>query len=391
MITLTITDLRLSLVRLDLIHEFETSSHRKNYIEHIVIRATAVDADGRRLIGWGECASPSGPFYCAETTKTCWDVLERFLAPMVLGIAWHSPTEAALLTAKVAGNNFARAGLDMACWDLFAQAQGRPLALQLSEHPAEHVIAGVSLGIEPDLDALLMRVESHVAEGYRRVKLKIRPGWDVEPVRAIRSEFPDLPLQVDANGAYYSSDFDCLLPLDKFGLVMLEQPFAADDLLGSRDLAQQMNTPICLDESITSPWALRTALAIKACSIVNIKVSRLGGVGPATEVQDICKNEGVPAWCGGMHEFGIGRATNLAVASLPGFTLASDVSGSNKYYRRDIVIPPIVATNGLVRVPVDHPGISVVVDEPELAKQTVRVKTIRAETPATSIGKRHVE
>ncbi|MEO6997617.1 MAG: o-succinylbenzoate synthase [Terracoccus sp.] len=385
--TLTITELTLAMVRLDLVHEFETSSHRKSYLEHIIVRATAVGSHGRQLVGWGECASPSGPFYCAETTETCWYVLQRYLTPMVLGRPWATPADAAQLSRKVAGNNFARAGLDMACWDLFAQAHERPLARQLSEHAANHIHAGVSLGIERDLDTLLARVAGHVAEGYRRVKLKISPGWDLEPTRAVRSAFPDLALQVDANGAYDSSDVGALLSLDELDLLMLEQPFSPDDLLASRDLARRMHTPICLDESISSAAALRTALTLQACSVVNVKVSRLGGIGPAKEVHDICVGEGVPAWCGGMHEFGIGRAANLAIASLPGFTLPSDVSGSDKYYRRDIVTPPIKAIDGLVPVPAGRPGIAVTVDEAEMAKHTVRAWTVAADERTVSTRK----
>ena len=391
MTTITITEVRLALVRLDLVHEFETSSHRKSYIEHIVIRAAAIDSAGRDMVGWGECASPSSPFYCAETTQTCWDALGNFLVPMVIGATWETPSDAARLSSKVAGNNFARAGLDMACWDLFAQAHGRPLARQLSEQAADHVVAGVSLGIEPDLDALLAQVHGHLAEGYRRVKLKIRPGWDLEPARAVRSTYPDLALQVDANGAYASADMDVLFPLDELNLLMIEQPFAPDDFLGSRDLSRRMNTPVCLDESITSPWALRTALALEACSIVNVKVSRLGGVGPAKEVHDICVDGGIPVWCGGMHEFGIGRAANLAVASLPGFTLPSDVSGSDKYYHRDIVIPPIAATDGMVPVPIDRPGIAVTVDEAEMARHTTRTWLLRSDCSRVSTHERNAE
>jgi O-succinylbenzoate synthase len=241
------------------------------------------------------------------------------------------------------------------------------------------VAAGVSLGIEANLDELLAQVGRHVGEGYRRVKLKIRPGWDVEPARVVRAAFPELAVQVDANGSYTTSDIERLTQLDELDLMMLEQPFAPDDLLGSSELARRLRTPVCLDESITSVHALRTALALNACGIVNIKVSRLGGVGPAKAVHDVCLEEGVPAWCGGMHEFGIGRAANLAIASLPGFTLPSDVSGSDKYYSHDIVTPAITATDGLVPVPLERSGIGLEVDEVVLAAHTIRSRTIRCD------------
>lgn len=365
--TITVTELELRLVRLPLIHEFETSSHRKDHLDHIVVRATTSDGD----LGWGECASPSVPYYCGETIFTCWHVMSDHLAPLLIGQPWEHPDEASRLMAKVAGNNFARAGLDMACWDLYSRHVGRSLADVLGG-TAESIPAGVSLGIEPTIDALLAQVGSHVAAGYSRVKLKIRPGWDLEPVRAVRAAFPDVLLQVDANGAYAPGDIALLTPLDDFGLLMIEQPFAGDDLLAHADLRPKVQTPICLDESITSLSVLQTALRVEACSIVNIKVSRLGGVGAAVAVHDECLSRGVPVWCGGMHEFGIGRAVNLAVASLPGFTLPSDVSGSDKYYRTDIVTVPILAQDGSVAVPRTQPGIGVDVSASVLTEHTLR-------------------
>ncbi|NJC74257.1 o-succinylbenzoate synthase [Planosporangium thailandense] len=373
---MTITEVTLAVVRLDLVHGFETSSHRKNHLDHILVRATATDGT-RQLVGWGECASPSDPFYCGETTESCWQILGEYLVPMLLGRPWGSVDEASRLTAKVSGNHFARAGLEMACWDLLAQARDVPLVDLLGLRTADRVEAGVSLGIEPSIDALMEQVARHVGDGYRRVKLKIRPGWDLEPVRAVRAAFPALALQVDANAAYTTAEIDRLVALDGYGLLMVEQPFAADDLLAHAALARRAETPVCLDEAITSVAVLRSALALRACSIVNVKVSRLGGVGPAIAVHDVCRDAGVPVWCGGMHEFGVGRAVNLAVASLPGFTLPSDVSGSDKYYRADIVTPPIRAEHGTVAVPRSRPGIGVTVDETMLKDHTLRTRTLQ--------------
>ena len=369
---ITITEVELSLVRLDLVHAFETSSHRKGHLDHIVVKVTAEDGS----VGWGECASPSDPFYCGESTWTCWYVLGDYLAPMLLGRPWEHPDDAARLTSKVSDNHFARAGLDMACWDLYGQAHGAVLADQLGG-TADRVSAGVSLGIEPSIDGLLQQVGHHVADGYRRVKLKIRPGWDLEPVKAVQAAFPSVALQVDANTGYHPDEADTLAALDGLGLLMIEQPYDKSDLLSHADLAARLDTPVCLDESVTSTAVLHTALRLGAADIVNIKVSRLGGLGASREVHDICRDAGVPVWCGGMHEFGIGRAANLALASLPGFVLPSDVSGSDKYYRTDIVTPPIRATDGLVPVPRARPGLGVLVDEDIMAQHTQRTWTKR--------------
>ncbi|PZS31502.1 MAG: o-succinylbenzoate synthase [Pseudonocardiales bacterium] len=368
---MTVTGLELRLVRLPLVHEFETSSHRKSHLEHIVVRAKSSDGD----FGWGECASPSAPYYCGETIATCWHIMAEHLAPLLIGRQWEHPDEAGAVMAKVAGNNFARAGLEMACWDLYSRHLGKPLADVLGG-AADTVPAGVSLGIEPTVDALLTQVAAQVADGYLRVKLKIRPGWDVEPVRAVRSAYPDLLLQVDANGAYRPDQVALLTRLDGYDLLMLEQPFAGDDLLAHAMLRERIHTPVCLDESITSLATLRTALRLEACSIVNVKVSRLGGLGPARAVHDDCLERGVPVWCGGMHEFGIGRAVNLAVASLPGFTLPSDVSGSDKYYATDIITVPITAHDGSVLVPRTQPGIGVEVAPAVLETHTQRKVSI---------------
>lgn len=355
--SIVISEITLYAVRLPLVHGFETSSHRKERLDHVLVRA--VSSDG--IVGWGECASPSGPFYNGETLESCWHIIRNYLVPLLVGRPWSHPQDAARLMRKVTGNNFARAGIEMACWDLLGKQSGRSLAFLLGA-ATDEVEAGVSLGIEPTIDALLDEVASQVDNGYRRVKLKIRHGWDLEPVHEVRAAFPKLMVHVDANGAYQTDDIPHLLKLDDFGLSMIEQPFPADDLLAHADLARRAATPVCLDESITSVPALMTALHVHACSIVNIKVSRLGGIGAAKAVHDVCREHGVPVWCGGMHEFGVGRAANLALASLPGFTLPSDVSGSDKYYRTDIVTVPIRAVDGMVAVPTD-PGIGLEVDE----------------------------
>lgn len=349
--TVQIVRAELFKVRMPLVHEFETSSHRKGWIEHILVKAT--DSDG--FVGWGESASPSDPYFCSENVDTCWLMLERYLVPALLGVPWRTPADAFRL-AHINGNAFARAATDMACWDLYSRHLGQPLAEVLGGD-AETIEAGVSLGIESTIGALLDVVAVHVKEGYRRVKLKIAPGWEVEPCRQVLSSFPGITLQVDGNGAFSPKEHrETFSLLDGLGLTMIEQPFAADDLMAHAELQGRLVTPVCLDESLTSPAAVRTAIALGACRIVNVKVSRLGGLGPARTVHDVCRAAGVPVWCGGMHEFGVGRAANVALASLPGFVLPSDVSGSDKYYDQDIVSPPIIAKDGLVHVPRSVPG-----------------------------------
>lgn len=346
-------------VSLPLVHTFQTSSHRKSHLEHILVRAE--DADG--AVGWGEIASPSDPYYCPETVDTCWMMLQRYLAPALAGVEWAHPSEAGRAWARVRGHHFAKAGLDIACWDLWARASGRPLAGALGGTRAT-AAAGVSLGIEPTMDELLAQVGRHVADGYGRVKLKIAPGWDVAPVRAVREAYPELLLQVDANGVYPETPEvrAMLAELDGYGLLLVEQPFPPGALAAHARLAASIATPVCLDESIDDLDQLDSAIALGAGSVLNIKVSRMGGLTAAREAHERAVAAGWRVWCGGMHEFGVGRAANVALSSLPGFTLPSDVSGSDKYYARDVVTPPIRAVDGEVTVP-SGPGLGHEVDE----------------------------
>lgn len=347
-------------IRLPLVHEFETSSHRKSYLEHIVVRIEAADG----VVGWGEIASPTDPFYSSETVDTCWHVLQRYLAPALLAHQWSNPERADLAWARIRGHRFAKAGFDMACWDLACNRAGISLSRALGGTRTT-APAGVSLGIEPTIDDLLAQVSRHVGDGYRRVKLKIAPGWDVEPVREVRKAFPNLALQVDANGAYTEipSHVQALTSLNSYDLVLIEQPFPPGALAAHARLQARLDTPLCLDESIDDLDDLDSAIALNAARILNIKVSRMGGLTNARRAHDRALDAGWQVWCGGMHEFGIGRAANVALASLPGFTLPSDVSGSDKYYERDIVDPPIRAHDGEVPVPLDKPGLGHRVDE----------------------------
>lgn len=359
------------ITRLQLVRPFVTSSSRREHLDHILVKAYA---DG--LAGWGECASPSDPYYCEETTETCWHMLADFLVPAVLGRPWTTVEEVAGFYGKVRRNNFAKAGLEMACWDLLARARGLPLHALLGGSRAE-ILSGVSLGIEQDPGRLLALVDRYLGEGYRRIKLKIGPGKDVDFVAEVRKHHPDVPLMVDANSAYTLADVAHLKRLDAFGLMMIEQPLAHDDIVDHARLQAELQTPICLDESIHSAEDARKALELGSGRIINVKVSRLGGLLEARRVHDYCHARGVPVWCGGMHEFGIGRAANVAISSLAGFTIPGDVSGSDKYYRQDVVSPPIRAVGGAIAVP-DGPGLGYEPDEELIRRNAIRAVSLAA-------------
>lgn len=360
---------RLFFVRLPLLHRFQTSSHSKDGIEHVLVELT--DAEGGT--GWGEIASPSDPFFCSETIDASWNIAVRHLVRCVIGRNWTHPEELESSWEKVRGYEFAKAGFVGAAWDLFAKQRGVTLAAALGGTRST-VRSGVSLGIEPSIDALLAQVEQQVGAGYGRVKLKIAPGWDVEPVRATREAFPSLDLHVDANGAYLrgAQETELFRSLDSYGLLMIEQPFNARDFIGHAELQACIETPICLDESIVGLEDLETMLRLRAGRILNIKVSRMGGLTRAKRAHDLAEQAGVPVWCGGMHEFGIGRATNVALSSLPNFTLPSDVSGSEKYYARDIVDPPVRAVEGTVDVPTG-PGLGHRVDVEWIEQEALQI------------------
>lgn len=344
--------------RLPLKTVFETSTHRKGFIEHILIRL----GEESGLVGWGEIACGNGPWFSAEYVSTAWAVATEFLTPAVLYREWHHPSELATSWSPIAGHFAAKAGFDIAAWDLFARRDGISLRTALGASPRELPV-GVSVGIEASTAELVDRVGGYVRDGYRRVKLKIRPGWDVTPVRAVREAFPDLRLHVDANGAYTpGADSDTVMTLlDRYGLTMIEQPYPARDFLAHARLQQMIATPLCLDESAETEADVETMVRLDAARVVNVKVSRVGGLTTALRITDRCGDSGVQVWCGGMHEFGVGRAANVALASLPSFTYPGDVSGSDKYYDRDIVTPPIRARNGLVSLP-DSPGLGPEVD-----------------------------
>ncbi len=376
----TLRSVELYLVRLPLVRPFTTSSHTKHHLDHTLIRVR--DQDGAE--GWGECASASDPYYCSETSETSWHMLRDFLAPALLGVRWGQPDEAAATWARVRGNRFAKAGLEMACWDLFTRVRGEPLAGAIGGTRQE-IHSGVSLGIEPTVEGILEQVEHYLAQGYKRIKMKIGPGKDLAYLRAVRERWPAVLLMADANSAYSLENAEhvaALRALDALNLMMIEQPLADDDIVDHARLQAQLETPICLDESIHSVDDARKALDLGSCRIINIKVSRLGGLSEARRVHDLCFARGIPVWCGGMHEFGVGRAANVAMCSLPGFTLPGDVSGSDKAYRQDIVDPPIRAHSGTIQVPWSRLGLGFDTDFALVKANTVRELLLEDERAA---------
>jgi len=363
-------------IELPLVHPFETSFGRESTRTCILV---AVHAGG--LTGWGECTAEVGPWYSYETVETAWHVLGDFLIPFVLGQEITSPADVVARFRRVRGHPMARAGLESGVWDLLAQAQGVSLAELLGGQKAcpEHgqrdrVKVGVSVGIEPTLNELLDQVAQYVDEGYGRVKLKIKPGWDVDVVRAVRERWPDLPVQVDANSAYTLDDAPVLRELDQFNLLLIEQPLHHDDIVDHAKLQAQLRTPLCLDESIHSPEHARWALDIAACRVINIKVGRVGGLTAARQIHDLCAERGVPVWCGGMLETNVGRAANVAMATLPNFSLPGDISASARYYPegKDIAAPNFVLNDDSTLSVPAAPGLGVRVVPERLAAARLR-------------------
>jgi len=367
-----IADVRLFDVRLPLVRPFETSFGRIDAREFVLV---AVESAG--ATGWGECVADVDPYYSEETTSTAWDTLSRHLAPAVLGRSLDHARDVSALWTRVRGHRMAKAALEMAIWDLQARLEHRPLCELLGGAPRP-IAAGVSIGIQPSLEALVDRVASELADGYRRIKIKIKPGWDRRPVEALRERFGGVPLMVDANAAYTIEDAPTLSALDAFDLMMIEQPLDYDDLVDHARLQAAIQTPICLDESITGPKAATDAIGLGACRVINVKPGRMGGFAPSLAVHDIAVARGVPLWHGGMLESGIGRAHNLHLSTLPGFTLPGDVAASRRYFVPDLIDPPIdVRPDGFIDLPRGW-GIGVEPVPSRLQEATRRTERYRA-------------
>jgi len=358
--------LDLHLIRLPLVRFFETSFGRVHDRTFVL-----VIAHGEGEIGYGECVADADPYYSAETTETSWHIIERFLAPRVIGVEFAHPRDLFPALRAVRGHNMAKAAVEMAAWDLFARQQGVPLSRVLGGTRTA-IASGVSIGIQNSLDELAERIGVELAAGYRRIKIKIKPGWDVNAVEMVRARFGAIPLMGDANAAYHLSDAGHLSALDRFDLMMIEQPLDYDDVADHASLQRRLKTPICLDESIHTVKIAEEAIAQGACRIINIKPGRVGGHGESIRLHDVCAAHGVPVWHGGMLESGIGRAHNLHLSSLPNFTLPGDVAASKRYYVPDLIDPPIeVGPDGTIQVPTG-PGIGVAVVWERVERATER-------------------
>jgi o-succinylbenzoate synthase len=366
-----ITSVELREIRLPLIHFFETSFGRTTERRILLVRVT--DKDG--AVGWGECTAGEGPFYSNEWIETAWATLKTYLAQMVVGKEMPAAAAAWSLMTPVRGHRMAKAALENACWDLEAKKRGLPLWQHLGGTRCE-IACGVSIGIQDTPDALLEKIEQEVNAGYQRIKIKIKPGWDSNIVQRVREKFPEIRLMADANSAYSLADVPLFKELDRYNLMMVEQPLAHDDIFDHAELQKQIATSICLDESIHSREDARHAIQLGATRIVNVKLGRVGGHAQAQRVEQVCREASIPVWCGGMLESGIGRAHNIAMSTLAGFSLPGDVSASSRYWHEDIIEPDVKVSPAGTITPPDKPGIGFEVNVSRVDSLTVRRETI---------------
>lgn len=384
-------DIKIERIELRLIEMELTAPFRTSFGVELTRPCIIVTAYGGGLTGWGECTasqavSADWAFYSYETVDTAWHILKDFLAPALVGKSINSVEPVVRIGKRLRGHPMARAGLEGAIWDLLAKAEELPLADYLtkgqnySQPRRNRVDVGVSIGIQSSIEETVKNVTDYIQQSYRRIKLKIEPGWDVELARAVRREFPDILLMLDANSAYTLTDAAQLKKLDEFNLLMIEQPLAYDDIYEHSILQGQLLTPICLDESIHTAKHAEWAYEMNACRIINIKPGRVGGLHEGRVIHDLSLERGKPVWIGGMLETGIGRAANIAIASLPGVTLPSDISASNRYYRQDIAEPPFVLNpDSTINVPT-APGIGVTIITDQLEAYTQRKTIVSAST-----------
>ncbi len=365
-----IDSLTLHFLSMPLVSPFQTSFGTTVNRESVLV---TLRAEG--LTGYGECVADHDPGYSYETSGTAWHILKDFIAPLIVGQDVTDPADYQRRVEGIRGHHLAKAAVEMALWDLLGKRDGLSLR-QMLGGVRDAVEVGVSVGIQPSPADLVRAVEGYLQQGYARVKIKIKPGRDLADTQAVRAAFPNIRLQVDANSAYTLQTAAALQPLDNLNLLLIEQPLYEDDIWDHRLLQQQFRTPICLDESIISPRHARYALEMKACRIINIKPARVGGLSQAKAIHDLCAAHGIPVWCGGMLETGVGRASNLALASLPNFTLPGDISASNRYYTRDITHQRFTLNpNSTITVP-SGPGLGVSIDETALRDFSLATLTI---------------
>ena len=357
-------------VRMRLKNTFITSFGEELDRECLLVRVYSEGLDG-----WGECVATRVPGFSYETVETAWHVLRDFFVPAILNRPISHPRELKQHLKAYKGHPLARAGLEMALWDIQGKLDGKCLR-ELFGGEKHSVPVGVSVGIQENPEAMIAKVAEYLQLGYGRIKIKIKPGADLDVAKAVRDNYPDINLQVDANAAYALSDAPLFKDLDSLVLSMIEQPLAEDDLIDHAELQKQINTPLCLDESIRNQRHAGQAIAIEACQVINIKSGRVGGLTEAIAIHDRCVREGVPVWCGGMLETGIGRAANLALASLPGFTHPGDISASDRYYDPDIAEPRFTLNSDSTIDMPEKPGLGVDVLDEELERVTLKVDVL---------------
>src|SRR5467141_2139980 len=361
-----VREITLREVRMKLVAPFETSAERTD-----VRRIIPVEPEVDGTSGWGECVAGETPSYSPETTDTAWHILRDHLWPLLKGREFGSAAEVWSLLSHVRGHNMAKGALEAAIWEAQAREKSIPLS-KLLGGTREEIACGVSVGVKDSLDELVAAVKKELAAGYQRIKIKIKPGKDLAQVQRLRQEFPRIKLMVDANSAYTLKDWPLLKQLEGFYLMMIEQPLGWDDLYSHIELQKKLDTPICLDECIHSEEQARAAIEVGACKIINIKLGRVGGHAVARRIHDLCQQHGIPVWCGGMLESGVGRAHNIALSTLPNFILPGDVAASKRYWEEDIILPEVtVSAQGTIRVPTS-PGIGFEPRLDRIDKLTVR-------------------
>ena len=361
----------LFVVRLPLKRAYETSGSRETHQTHVLAR---VESQG--AVGWGESVAPEQPWYSGETPQTIWYALDEVIIPQLLGAELAGPEETDAALGWIREHRMAKATIEMAIWDLAAQQRAQPLS-QLLGGTRDRILCGVAIGIHPTVEALFETIDRELAGGYQRVKLKIKPGADAHVAEAVRNRYPDLAFMLDANSAYALADLPLFKRIDAYPPTMIEQPLAYDDIVDHAALQRQIATPVCLDESIHTADDARKAIEIGATKIVNIKPGRVGGHTSAKRVHDVCAASDIPVWCGGMLEFGIGRAHNVHLASLPNFSLPGDVSASERYFAQELIGEPFtVEQDGTMRVPTG-PGIGVTVLEDVIRRIALQTKEYR--------------
>jgi len=358
-------------IRLPLVHFFETSFGRTTTRDIVLVEVVS-----NGVSGWGEVTAGENPFYNEEWTTSAWLIVRDYVAPRVLHRELTSAEEVASLTEHIRGHRMARGGVEAAVWDLEARLKGLPLWRHIGGGARQEIPCGVSIGIQDSMEQLLDKIACELEAGYQRIKIKIKPGWDVDVIARVRERFPAIKLMADANSAYTLADLPTLRQMERFYLMMIEQPLGWDDIYSHVELQKQLETPICLDECIFTEGQARAAVELGACRIINIKLGRVGGHAVARRMQEYCRSRNVPVWCGGMLESGIGRAHNIAMSTLPGFSLPGDVSASRRYWAEDIIEPEVEVTrDGTICVPTS-PGIGYTPRRDRIEKLTVRKEAL---------------